>query len=198
MIVRNLLYSLLLFAFVLLAINFVHFRFFTVNVVLYSALQDVALAVVVAGAICWYGIFRRQADRIMFALLTMVFVLSGYIYAISVPTVIDRSLSIYIVEKLQQSGGSIKLDAFEKLFTEQYMPEHRLVDVRLTEQLESGTVVIENGCVKLTGRGEAVADFTGWYRRHMLPSQRLLMGKYTDALTDPLRRNADMTQYRCE
>ena len=59
------------------------------------------------------------------------FILIGYAFAISIPTVIDRSLSIYILEKIDQRGGGIKQEAFERVFTNEYMLEHRLVDVRL-------------------------------------------------------------------
>jgi hypothetical protein len=33
------------------------------------------------------------------------------------------------------------------------MKEARLVDIRLTEQLDSGTIVIKSGCVRLTDHG---------------------------------------------
>jgi hypothetical protein len=80
---------------------------------------------------CWASFERAQ--------LLVIMLLAGYALAISVPTVIDRSLSFYILEKLQQRGGGIRYAAFEQVFTQEYLKEHRLVDVRLTEQLESGT-----------------------------------------------------------
>jgi hypothetical protein len=115
-----------------------------------------------------------------------------------VPTVIDRSLSFYILEKLQQRGGGIKLDAFDQVFTQEYVKEHRLVDVRLTEQQQSGTVEIKDGCVKLTAWGQTIASSSRYFRAHFLPKQRLLMGKYSDDLTDPFRNSAERTDYRCQ
>jgi hypothetical protein len=115
-----------------------------------------------------------------------------------VPTVIDRSLSFYLLEKIQQRGGGIKEDAFEQLFTQEYVKEHRLVDVRLTEQLESGTIEIKNGCVLLTQKGERVAAFGRYYRTHWLPKQRLLMGQYSDDLTDPFKNSAINNNYVCK
>ena len=114
------------------------------------------------------------------------------------PTVIDRSLSFYILEKLQQRGGGIKQDSFEQIFTQEYVKEYRLVDVRLTEQLQSGTIIIENGCVKLTEKGERVANFGRYFRKHWLPKERLLMGKYTDDLTDPFRSSTASPNYTCK
>jgi hypothetical protein len=121
----------------------------------------------------------------------------GYAVSISAPTVIDRSLSFYILEKLEQRGG-IRLDRFEYVFTKEYAEEHRLVDVRLTEQLTSGTIVIENNCVKLTDKGRMLATFSRLYRQNILPKNRLLMGEYTDALTNPLSDEEMTYDYVCD
>jgi hypothetical protein len=127
----------------------------------------------------------------------LIFILTGYIFAISVPTVIDRSLSFYILEKISQRGGGVKADAVEFIFKNEYIREHRLIDVRLTEQLESGTIYIDNGCVKLTHRGKNLAKFSRFYRTNLLPKKRLLMGKHTDALTDPFRDSDTSVNYNC-
>lgn len=114
------------------------------------------------------------------------------------PTVIDRSLSFYILEKIQQRGGGIQLDSFEQVFTQEYLKEHRLVDVRLTEQQSSGTIMIQDGCVKLTERGKRLASFSRYFRQNFLPKQRLLMGEYTDDLTDPFRNSEKLFNYECQ
>jgi hypothetical protein len=130
--------------------------------------------------------------------LLLIWLLLGYSFAISVPTVIDRSLSFYILEKLQQRGGGIKLADFDQVFTQEYVKEHRLVDVRLTEQQQSGTIIIKDGCVKLTAWGQTLATSSRFFRNHFLPKQRLLMGKYSDDLTDPFRNSPAKVDYLCQ
>lgn len=181
----------------LAAVYVAHVRWFPVEVVFYSALLDAAIALVAAALLCWrlrwlqaFGEFERIQLLASWALL-------GYVLAISVPTVIDRSLSFYILEKVQQHGGSLREDRFEELFTRGYATEHRLVAVRLTEQLASGTVTVADGCVRLTARGERLAAFSRAFRRHLLPRRRLLMGRYTDELTDPLRGSVASAQDAC-
>jgi hypothetical protein len=115
-----------------------------------------------------------------------------------VPTVIDRSLSFYILEKLQQRGGGILQSRFAEVFTQEYLKEDRLVDVRLTEQLQSGTIRIENGCVQLTPKGDNLASFSRYFRAHLLPKQRLLLGTYSDDLTDPFRHSTMQVDYLCQ
>jgi hypothetical protein len=182
----------------LLLIYYLHMRYFRVDVVLYASIFDAGVAlVVVLGGVYVLGWFR-DFSRLELIQLALIWLLGGYVFAISVPTVIDRSLSFYILEKLQQRGGGIRDDAFRQVFTDEYVREHHLVEVRLTEQLQSGTIEIKDGCVKLTARGEWLASFSRFYRQNLLPTHRLLMGQYTDALTDPFRGSQMPYDYRCQ
>ena len=186
-----------IYTLLLLAIYVLHVRYVPVNVVFYSAILDAVLATILATALIatvrWFKVFTRFETL----QLCCIWLLLGYSFAISVPTVIDRSLSFYILEKLQQRGGGIKLDAFDQVFTQEYVKEHRLVDVRLTEQQQSGTVEIKDGCVKLTAWGQTLATSSRYFRTHFLPKQRLLMGKYSDDLTDPFRNSVERADYQC-
>ncbi len=187
-----------IFGVLLLVIYVVHVRYVPVNVVFYSAILDdllaTGLALLLLAALGWL----RSFSRFEIAQMVCIWLLLGYSFAISVPTVIDRSLSFYILEKLQQRGGGIKLDAFDQVFTQEYVKEHRLMDVRLTEQQQSGTIVIRNGCVVLTDWGQTIATTSRFFRNHFLPKQRLLMGEYSDDLTDPFRNSVKRVDYQCQ
>jgi hypothetical protein len=187
-----------LFGLLLLVVYVVHVRYVPVNVVFYSAILDDVLAtgltLLLLAALGWL----RSFSRFEIAQMVCIWLLLGYSFAISVPTVIDRSLSFYILEKLQQRGGGIRLDAFDQVFTQEYVKEHRLMDVRLTEQQQSGTIVIRNGCVLLTDWGQTIATTSRYFRNHFLPKQRLLMGEYSDDLTDPFRNSVKRSDYQCQ
>lgn len=186
-----------IFILALLVIYWVHVNCFKVDVVFYAAIFDSFLAAFVAGCLLWVLPFFKPLGEFEKFLLVVIWLMSGYGLAISVPTVIDRSLSFYILEKIQQRGGGIRQDAFERVFTQEYVKEHRLVDVRLTEQMQSGTIVIENGCVVLTPKGERIAEFSRSFRKNWLPKQRLLLGQYSDVLTDPFRTSPTIYDYVC-
>lgn len=188
---------IVVFTAAMLGIQYLHFQFFEVNVVFYSALYDALAAVAAIAALMAIGALARSFSWFEKLQGLAICGLLGYCYAISVPTVVDRSLSMYILEKLQQRGGAIRLDAFEGIFQNEYMVEHRLVDVRLTEQDESGTIEIDGDCVRLTPRGETIAEVTRFYRQNFLPKTRLLRGEYTDDLTDPFRNSAAVVDYAC-
>jgi hypothetical protein len=188
---------MLVFVIALALIYVIHSWFFKVDVVFYSAIVDGVLAaivtLIVAATFKWFKTFSRFEKLQAFVICLLL----GYGFAISVPTVVDRSLSMYILEKLQQRGGGIQLAAFDSVFKDEYMKEHRLVDIRLTEQRQSGTIVIKNGCVKLTEWGYFVASTSSWFRQNLLPKNRLIGDSYSSDLTTPMRNSVKRTDYLC-
>ncbi len=186
------------FVVILLAVYLTHVTFFRVNVVFYGSILDGFIATAVAILLVSFLGFFSDFSRFEKVLLACIWILIGYSFAISVPTVLDRSLSFYVLEKLQQRGGGIKLSAFEDVFTKEYVKEHRLVDVRLTEQEQSGTLVIKDGCVKLTDWGNTLATSSRYFRNHFLPKQRLLRGEYSSDLTDPFKSSDSNVSYFCK
>ncbi len=175
-----------------------HITFFKVNVVLYSTIFDGILATIISAIILFSWRHFQILSLFEKTQMVIIWLLAVYAFAISIPTVIDRSLSFYILEKIQQRGGGISLDRFEDIFTREYVKEHRVVDVRITEQVESGTIRITDGCVILTDWGDSLAHFSRYFRKHFLPKQRLLMGEYSDDLTDPFRHGSpDVGGYGC-
>jgi hypothetical protein len=196
--IRYALVSTLFFLAILFLIYYIHVTYLRVNIVFYASITDAMIAASLAGLILFTSSRFRLFNHFEKLQLLFIWVLVGYGLAISVPTVIDRSLSFYILEKLEQRGGGIKLNAFEEVFTKEYVKEHRLVDVRLTEQLESGTITINGECVKLTDKGRGLVKFSTMFRHNMLPKKRLLMGHYSDDLTDPLRKSdKNFVNYIC-
>lgn len=171
----------------LFAIYAAHMRWLRVDVVFYASLEDVAVACAIGALVLWRANAFAGFNAFEKSLAVLVWLLLGYTYAITVPTVIDRSLSFYILEKLQQRGGALRMERFPDIFTREYLREHHLVEVRLTEQVASGTVAIDGDCVRLTSRGQRLADFSRFFRHYLLPRHRLLMGQYTDVLVDPFR-----------
>ena len=189
--------AVMLFLLIFGTIHYIHFRFMLVNVVLFSAVLDGLLATGVTGLILFTGRYFSLVQYSEKILLSVIFLLTGYTLALSIPAVIDRSLSFYILEKLQQRGGGILLDRMPEVFTQEYMKEHHLVDIRITEQMEAGTVVVRDGCVRLTPWGNAMATGSRFYRLHFLPTRRLLMGTYSAALVDPFQGDQGAKDYVC-
>lgn len=186
-----------IFIVILLTVHYIHMNYLKVDVVFYAAIVDGLLAALMTGGVLFGSSYFRVLGNFEKSQLISLWLICGYAFAISVPTVIDRSLSFYILEKIQQRGGGIRQNAFKRVFTQEYVKEHHLVEVRLTEQLQSGTVIISDGCVLLTAKGKKIANFSRYYRQHWLPKQRLLLGEYSDVLTDPFRTSTNVEDYTC-
>lgn len=186
-----------IFVFILFVVYFIHVTFLRVDVVFYAAIMDALIAAALSGIVIYLFKFFSVLGPYEKFLLIAIWVLAGYAFAISVPTVLDRSLSFYILEKLQQRGGGIQMARMSDVFTQEYMKEHRLVDVRLTEQAQSGTIEIVDGCVKLTPKGQRIATISRFFRLNLLPKKRLLMGEYSDDLTNPFRNSIAAPDYLC-
>lgn len=170
-------------------------NYFHVDVLLYDSVKLVAIVATLMFVITGKKLlFQSWYDKF---LQWVISILLGYALVITFPTIIDRSLSFYFLEKLQQRGGGIELAAFEDIFTQEYAKEHQLVDIRLTEQIQSGMLYIENGCVLLTTKGSQTATFALWFRQHLLPKKRLLNDHYTDALVDPFAESTPLYDYKC-
>ena len=193
----NTILASVIFVIILFFIYFFHVTFLRVDVVFYSAILDALLAAGLSAIVIYLAKFFGALGLYEKFLLVCIWVLAGYAFAISVPTVLDRSLSFYILEKLQQRGGGIQMARMPDVFTNEYMKEHRLVDVRLTEQLHSGTIKIQDGCVSLTEKGRRIATISRYFRMNFLPKHRLLMGEYTDDLTNPFKKSIVSPDYLC-
>jgi len=189
---------ILLYVTLLFLVYYIDITFFNINVIFYSALLDNLVASIIGGLFLKYFPLFQVFNSFEKIQLTIIWLLVGYAFAISVPTVIDRSLSFYILEKLEQRGGGIKQNSFENIFKNEYVKEHRLIDVRLTEQIESGTIIIKDGCVKITNKGKNLVIISQYFRHNLLPKNRLLMGQYSDDLTDPFKKSTLNVDYLCD
>lgn len=190
----------LIFVFLLtyFLIYFIHISFFNIKVVFYSALLDAFLAAIVT---CFL-LFKFFSNSINFSRfesfqLLLIMLLLGYSIAISGPTVIDRSLSFYILEKIRQYGGTIKLEKMDDVLREDFLEEYSVLVARLTEQKRSGTIEIIDECVVLTNKGYNITKFSIFIRKNLLAKERLLGDTYTDKLTNPLEGTVIKEDYKC-
>jgi len=199
-ILRDCFIYLTVWAGLFLFIHFFHMRYFIVDVIFYETLKDLIFSGIISVQV--YFLYLKKILKLSatnyFLSLCLGFT-CGYIFAITIPTVIDRSLSAYILEKFVQRDGSIRRDALYDIFIDEFIPESQLMDIRLQEALSSGTLIISNdGCVTITPKGRRVAGFTRFYRKNLLPKKRLLLERVTDDLTDPFKASPSSVAYLCK
>ena len=190
--------SIFIYLVILLAIYLVHINFFEVQVILYSALLDSLVALIIFALI---GLSLKNKINLNFfeSILIILFLsLIGYSLSISLPTVIDRSLSFYFLEKINQHNGAIEKASMRDIFTNDYVDEYKLVEIRITEQLESGTIQLDGSCISLTKRGYLIVKFSNFFRKNLLANKRLILDEYSNHLTDPLGNSSVNIEYLCQ
>jgi len=190
--------SIFLYLSIFLAIYLVHINFFEVQVILYSALLDSFIALIIFAAISLCVKDKLNVNFFESILIMLLLTLIGYSSSLSLPTVIDRSLSFYFLEKIEQHNGSIEKASMRDIFINDYIDEYKLVEIRITEQLESGTIRLDGSCISLTKRGYLIAKFSNFFRKNLLANNRLILNEYSNHLTDPLGNSAVNKEYLCQ
>jgi len=183
---------------IFLIVYLVHINFFKVDVILYSAIFDFLLSLAIFAVIFYLTKFSDYYNNFEISQILIIFLLIGYSISISLPTVVDRSLSFYILEKISAHNGSIKTSVMRDIFVNDYINEYKLVEVRITEQVASGTIELKDGCINLTDKGKLIVGFSSYFRKNFLAKERLLLNEYTDVLTDPLKDSELNESYVCQ
>jgi len=88
----------------------------------------------------------------------------GSLYLLLIPTVLDRSLSIYMLSKLD-SNTKIYSSTWETDIENNYFKDYKVFETRLVEQKVSGSIVEDvNSFISITDRGERIVRLTNFYR----------------------------------
>ncbi len=191
-------FSIFLYLFIFICIYLIHINFFKVGVIFYSSLIDSVIALIIFFGLYNSINFFKHITNFESSLIILLLFFIGYSFSISLPTVIDRSLSFYFLEKIRQHDGAINKTAMKQMFIDDYMDEYKLVEMRLTEQLKSGTIELKGNCIVLTKRGYLVTTFSDFFRKNFLANKRLILDSYSDQLTDPLKDSKINNEYLCK
>ncbi|MEL6245291.1 MAG: hypothetical protein AAFQ85_08080 [Pseudomonadota bacterium] len=186
------------FGVVFLIVNAIHFRTLPVSVIFYACILDAIIASIIV--LFAFRSLRAKMTTLHSTEIALVAIASNLLillYALAGPTVIDRSLSIYIVEKIDFRGGEVAEDAMPEIILKEFWQEYRVPEVRMTEQMTSGTVDIKDGCIHLTARGRILANFTRFYRRTFLPQRRVIGDDVTNALSHPYQNAPVLVPFEC-
>jgi hypothetical protein len=114
--------------------------------------------VAVAGVrACLRGRFPAIAShlnaRVVFPAV-VAYLLASYAFVITIPALLDRSISLYVIATVAQAGpGGADLDSIQRRFLAGYVRGTSTVEKRLEEQIASANMVLEGGAYRMTGRG---------------------------------------------
>ena len=90
-------------------------------------------------------------------LLAAVFIM--YSFHITIPTLADRSISIYVLNQLDEFGGKASLNDIQHKFLAGYVGGYSTVCRRISEQIENGNIVHHGATYALTTQGKRTIEF---------------------------------------
>ena len=113
-----------LYVLLFLIVYLIHVNFLEINVIFYAAIFDATLSLILFAIIFFLTKWPNYYNTLEILQSFIIFLLIGYSLSISLPTVIDRSLSFYILEKISAHNGSIKSSAMRDIFINDYINQY--------------------------------------------------------------------------
>ena len=78
-----------------------------------------------------------------------------YSFLITVPTLLDRSISLYILATISEER-KINKEEIENYFVSGFVLKNKAIDKRLDEQIFTKNIIINNNNYEITNRGKVV------------------------------------------
>jgi hypothetical protein len=153
---------------------YLHMNYLSVSVVLYATIIDLLVSILVT-VIIFKIIFKKNWSYFLKPInisIILCFISIGINFCILVPTLIDRSLSVYFLEKIYENNGKIKIRDIDEMIINKFFLEKKLGRIRIEEQRNSSTLYVKNNTIYLTEFGFLVVKFTKWFSSNLLPKKR--------------------------
>lgn len=132
----------------LFCISLVVFRQFHAGVIFYEGLAIcLVLSLLNFGLVSYW---RR--DKGMNVIHSMLVFFLLYSFNITIPALLDRSISYYIIGVTANEGDS-NLEQYKTAFLKGFINNNGAIEKRLNEQVISGNVVCMDGACRLSDRG---------------------------------------------
>ncbi len=134
------------------------------GVVLYDGII-LATLVSIMGAVVLFYFKRNKNYETSLLLLSNGFVGLLFVLVLA-PVAIDRSLSLYLLHKIEAQGGIVSKQQLDNFIAKDYPDEMKVRQQRVTEQVTSGNLeILPNGRFKISEGGQTVLQVTGIVRR---------------------------------
>ena len=140
----------LLILVIFLIIHVTHFRLLRPEIVLKACVIDIVSSCLIGFAI--YAFILKHDLFVSFSsAITMLLGLA--IYAVLVPTMVDRSLSVYMLVYLEESkDGVLAKEDLKKMLI-----NDTILDKRIAEHLRAGAIEVDGEKIKITTKGKIVS-----------------------------------------
>lgn len=118
--------------------------------------RGVLLAGITAILLLAIAILLRRRLRIEPATLIGATALSlafNISFLIVFPVTFDRSITMFLLARIERHDGALDDEALERLFVREYLGDLRQIDRRIAEQRLSGNIAVRAGHIHITPQG---------------------------------------------
>lgn len=133
--------------------------------------RGIAIALLAAMLMILGGLMVRRLVRLDLPTLIGAVGLSlafNIAFLISLPVTFDRSITMFLLARIEQHDGRLDGRGLEELFIREYLGDMRQIDRRIAEQSLSGNIRVTDGRIFLTPQGEKLLvggrTVGGWFR----------------------------------
>ena len=98
------------------------------------------------------GVFTLDASVSVF----VIFLLSAFCFNLTVPAIVDRSVTVYLLNSLDNSNDGMTEQEIQREFMHTYFDENYAVRKRLREQVDSGNVRYDGDRYHVTKDGRTI------------------------------------------
>ena len=109
------------------------------------------------------------------ALLTILFLIATsqalVIYSFVVPTAIERSLSVYLLESVESNQGMLSISDFNNIAKYEYFDDMNVVETRINEQIATGSIEFIDDKVIITNKGKRMLKIFSFVKTYLLPDR---------------------------
>ena len=116
--------------------------------VLVAAILALLLIMAGIGALRWLRL--EPATLVGAVALSLAFNIS---FLIVFPVTFDRSITMFLLARIERQDGQLDATALERLYIRQYLGDMRQIDRRIAEQAQSGNIEVRNGHIRITPQG---------------------------------------------
>ena len=125
------------------------------NVLAECFMVFVVTAPIALGVMAW--LYRKSVLGLEGAVsAALIFALGAGCFWLTVPAIFDRSVTLYLMNLLDNHAAGMTEDEIRREFIEVYFNESRGIEKRLNEQLDSGNARYEDGRYYITDGGRRV------------------------------------------
>jgi hypothetical protein len=110
----------------------------------------------------------------LFKISIVIFILFSYSFHITIPSLLDRSISLFMIAVTEKKPG-LQIEEFRYLFYKNFLIDNKAIEKRLDEQIVSGNMYLNNNSYYLTEKGRQIQSLNIFFVKTFNADDRYIL-----------------------